>query len=311
VADFLSRLVSRELGTACVLVPRRATFFEDDVQATQLSAHDTPQDSEHVEVGRFGDPSGQRGYPVPASPSPEQAASWEMSPNGVHVGAHSAVKSSAGSEKSPPPARNNIEVERHDFPNVPVPGSMGKEPSGEQTSSIPLIEQSPPVLGGAAATPPPPLIGPPARDFGDPHRASTATAGQRPLAAEQGEQPLGVPDNDDVPRSNVRGSRAEGAARFQTLDSATPMEDRGVAAPVYHPTLAHATGHEEVRRMLHLPAPPFRETAAAAEPNIQVTIGRVEVRASTSPPSPPRRAHVPQVMGLAEYLRQRAEERRR
>jgi hypothetical protein len=51
------------------------------------------------------------------------------------------------------------------------------------------------------------------------------------------------------------------------------------------------------------PAPP----PAAAEPVIQVTIGRVEVRAAAPPasPPPPRPAPAPPRMTLDEYLRAR------
>ena len=53
--------------------------------------------------------------------------------------------------------------------------------------------------------------------------------------------------------------------------------------------------------------PPVRPEAPAAEPVIQVTIGRIEVRATPPPaqPSRPRPAALP-ALSLEEYLRRRS-----
>src|SRR5262249_8714557 len=43
-------------------------------------------------------------------------------------------------------------------------------------------------------------------------------------------------------------------------------------------------------------------TPAAVQPTIQVTIGRVEVRASPAPAAPPRKANTAPLLSLEEYL---------
>jgi hypothetical protein len=59
------------------------------------------------------------------------------------------------------------------------------------------------------------------------------------------------------------------------------------------------------------PAPPVPSAAAAQpEPTIQVTIGRIEVRATPPAQPPPKQRSAPPVMSLEEYLRQRSGERR-
>ncbi len=57
------------------------------------------------------------------------------------------------------------------------------------------------------------------------------------------------------------------------------------------------------------PAPTRREAEAASEPIVQVTIGRVDVRA-TVPPPPPGRARPAPRLSLDEYLRHRSSGRR-
>ena len=55
-----------------------------------------------------------------------------------------------------------------------------------------------------------------------------------------------------------------------------------------------------------------RRTVSKPEPTVNVTIGRIEVRASVPPPNPPQKpVKQPPVMGLEEYLRRRSKGRDR
>lgn len=55
------------------------------------------------------------------------------------------------------------------------------------------------------------------------------------------------------------------------------------------------------------PPAPVRAAAPAVEPVIQVTIGRIEVRATQPAPQPSRpRSAAPNAMSLEEYLRRRS-----
>lgn len=109
-----------------------------------------------------------------------------------------------------------------------------------------------------------------------------------------------------APQSGAERARTDGRPE------AGPGEGHGTAeineasqhqpAPVVaRPQVTHAPPAEQA-------APPATKEAStqAAAPTIQVTIGRVEVRATPLPaPAPKRPRAKPPVMSLDEYLRQR------
>jgi hypothetical protein len=93
----------------------------------------------------------------------------------------------------------------------------------------------------------------------------------------------------------LRSSELSGGERVTAPDPVTAISARVVAQP-------------RVGLYAEPAAPRRPRPAIQPEPTIQVTIGRVEVRATQSAaPARPRERHTPSAMSLEEYLRRRAE----
>ena len=120
-------------------------------------------------------------------------------------------------------------------------------------------------------------------------------AGQQRQSAFQA--PSRRPSNQDISTSEEQRPAAPG--RSELLPSQTPRSARPAMVVV----------QPQVTRYLRQTTPAPAEAAARPEPTstIQVTIGRIEVRATPPPAKPPsEKRSAPPVMSLDEYLRRRA-----
>lgn len=113
--------------------------------------------------------------------------------------------------------------------------------------------------------------------------------------------PLALP----APREQSSAAPPDAATLTPPLSPAAPPTPTPRKRPI-----ADDTARADAPASLVQPAhPPLRRPAPAVEPGptIQVTIGRIEVRATPAPaPANPERRPAP-VMSLADYLRQRAQ----
>ena len=194
-----------------------------------------------------------------------------------------------------------------------------------------------PMLPTAAVPPPRPPV--PAHELIEPRTARTA----RTEPAEQARLPLPERAVTDAPPAPVLPPRSAAPVRAMAAEPSrvTPVSERTATtpssvspresriAPIRHEA-AHpptATG-----ALLPAPAPVFattsglpassqlgraaamrrprdvptgRESRTSSEPVVQVSIGRLEVRAAPAAATPPRRRDGPQPSSLDDYLRQR------
>jgi len=180
--------------------------------------------------------------------------------------------------QSPPRAASPIStpVETSLSPTAPaadsLPGRDGDKPP-----------RQPPTSSAPARTPAVPSIG------------SVASVSPSPdqLPADQVAEP--------TPVSSSRAPVARGAAPPSTaLQAESAFARRGEIAPPRQRDPAREVARASDARHAPLPAAPL------AAPSVQVSIGRVEVRAVYAPPPSPARARAPApTMSLDDYLKQR------
>ena len=104
-----------------------------------------------------------------------------------------------------------------------------------------------------------------------------------------------------VPRATIETIRAERGSRLSSTESA-PTRDAIVGTPI-----SNIKRHEDSRARL-TDRVGDESTGPETEPSINVTIGRVEVRALLPTARPTRKdSKAPNLMGLDDYLRQRAQ----
>ena len=104
-----------------------------------------------------------------------------------------------------------------------------------------------------------------------------------------------------VPRATIETIRAERGPRSSNSTESAPPRDAIVRTPI-----------SNIKRHQDLRARPDRvgdeSTGSETEPSINVTIGRVEIRALLPPARPTKKdSRAPNLMGLDDYLRQRAQ----
>lgn len=94
------------------------------------------------------------------------------------------------------------------------------------------------------------------------------------------------------------------ASRPPQYKSDSESSSRGVSEPLNPAASAEARPFKEVRPVAAQPSATREEgTQTQPPPTIEVTIGRIEVRALTPPAPPPRQRHEPPRMSLEDYLR--------
>lgn len=222
---------------------------------------------------------------------------------------------------------------------IPRPSEHRSEPRGKSTQpEVPNSAISPPVRIPNYTEQEPPAPAAPAQEIGiplvqayrgrlDPPVTTPRRSPARSPASDQSLSPPGEPEPVSpaagapaaaLPRQRHGPMETSPAAKPEKINSLLPENTLQLDAPAAkasHPRSAPATATRQgptTAHELRPDVPPLPELTTPMEraeltPTVNVTIGRIEVRAS-KPPEPPRRkpAPKPTVMSLDEYLQSRS-----
>jgi hypothetical protein len=317
MSDFLSNLVSRHLGAAPVIRPRLPSLFEPSVPFLGSFAETAPRADESrreasVEPAlekRKWEPREAADNPVPIRRDETKGFVSPQLPVPVRAAepAHEPVIRSKESVSVPAPymapretvvtvqpaalAGNSAAyAEKPIQPSMPVSEPSSKSllrgrgptdievPRTTERKVPPAVEGAPPALRKNIAA----GVDRPAE-----RRAETKIEASEGAAIESAGTRVPVPQ----PFRETAESRL-------TLPSAEPVQARRSPPPAAAPIEPAAPTRFEFARHV----PPARQTPPP-EPTIQVTIGRIEVRAVSSQGTPKKERSESPVMSLNEYLR--------
>jgi hypothetical protein len=336
MADFLTNLVAKNLNPAPAVMPRPLSLFERPPRADSPWATPLPKLEADGGTPPAGKPSlaparplGRVAQAPPGTPEPEQAAP--------------PLDALPTRRRLPPASRRAARPAAPPAPDVPAePGAPAREVPAP--ASLPVPRPSRPASPAVEPTPPPaPVIrrsrsAHPAVEPPPPPAPDRPSAARQPRSARPAVEPgAGVAAGPAVTpsRPERRGKAGDGApapapAAAQVQEPRPPGGDR--AAPTPAPRTPRPERRTEVEAP-HPAPPPGRPTPAPlvvqpqviparhpepavhtagpatrpaeATPTIQVSIGRIEVRAVPPPPASAKPRAGPAPMTLEEYLRQR------
>jgi hypothetical protein len=321
VNDYLSSLITRNINPKGELQPRLGSIFEPLLPrggAVTGSIFDLPGDEvEPTPVEMLGEALAPPLRPARRQGLGEPFAAGDLPASSLEVKAASPGAATAASDRQPSGTAP--------MPLAPVQARTAFRPPASHSSptlvplqgqgsvlapapSAPLVERAPrqaswdkPTVSLPAAeeeSPAEPSVGAMARRG----RRMLELAPRMLLARYQDK--AGEAETMGAPRS----SPAEGE-RHTALEPAMTRPEPRPADGVFPAAAAPITALPRVKPYLGPTPPAPAQAAAQLEPTIQVTIGRIEVRA-TPPAQPPKQRSEPPVMSLDEYLRQRSGERR-
>ncbi|MGH7495330.1 MAG: hypothetical protein ACREOO_23465 [bacterium] len=300
MSDYLSNLSARSLNLAPVLQPRLASRFEPLLSATS---------------------------PRPAWQTVDEPAVAEFRGELVNVETRHKDLSSTPARDFSRPQRHEMPMHEHphfDAPLRPMTAhlrSPDQPPAAGPVSVVSPIHTAPSMLQprpmqhadlqGPKSQPPNPILAT-GRDETPtaPFRNQSETY-NRPVFepavphaviehAAESVTPRTAMAQDEA--ASLRSSGEEPRPR-KFLRSATPADQRLVQSiPARIVVQPHIASYVEQA----MPASPQSLETPKPAPTIQVTIGRIEVRATPPVTQPQRQRSAPQVMSLDEYLRQRA-----
>jgi hypothetical protein len=335
MSDYLSTLAARSLRRETACEPRRAQMFEPRPE--------TP-DAAFVEEVHEGLPAAEtpasvtpeRQVPI----TPPRAASDE--PNSYASPRHTAGPVETVREAPPPKAARLVETQTASRESIspPIDAAATEVASERPTPRAPrdfaVVPRTPPAHDSSPLHEPERLAAPASDSVEAPTRARRAdvfaevfdegdrerTSAIAPRAAVEPraeriktKSPTTVVDTEVVPQP--RASKPS-----QPSETLTGAEAESLAVEVSQPL--KATASAEVRPVSARPSAPNARAALSApgdftvpvaaregraqtqqQPTIEVTIGRIEVRAVTPPaPQPqPRQRQAPPKMSLDDYLR--------
>lgn len=275
MSDFLDRLIARDRGEETPIQPRRVTPFEPLAAGTQETEDLSPLDR----------PAAEKARPVVAETAPPPTAAAPPPPgpyrgllvvSGIAEHGSAATRGIAGAPEAGPgerrgPARGP--ARRAEPTGAPAGGRAAESRSASLVAAEPAVRSLPsPAMRVAVPAPIRPV--PPA----EPVALGGAPAPRHGSAAARSAE------IDPAGSRGALGTRGAGAGR----EAAVPAGVARVASPA-EPAEGSAGGEAE------------------AGPTIQVTIGRIEVRAvGEAPPPVPARSLSPARLTLEDYLRQRA-----
>jgi hypothetical protein len=269
---FLDDLLQRTLDGISPITPRRASRYEATVEPIEAAAETRAEDIP-ARIAMAGEPVRIQPTPhqvPPGSPSPLEAPGITPAPEA-------------------PPER--VVVERQIAPASPAPPAR----KVAQTGPVPVVERIVERrLNESAAA---------ARFSARGEQAAGQTAEESRIIEDRVESRTIVERFHELERitrheSVTHESRVEAAPR-EVRPVADSLANRAVRAsqPRVVPETRAATPSLPV-------VAPIRAEPAAPAPVVHVTIGRVEVRASTSARTAPQRVREPKT-GLEEYLQRR------
>jgi hypothetical protein len=280
--DFLMALVDRALGHANTLAPRLPLLFEP-------VAGMGPADDNDVE-SPCPRPSGSTDVPFP---SPRIAAS---------IARETRVEVVERVNLPPQPATDPAPAALRDAPTV-APLLVSRLTARHESETLPTPRRAQDSVGSAAPTPNPLRIG----EYVE-NGTAVVTPTPRPdhisqavltfRVAERKENPVAAPTlrrrNEDTVQVATRPLLSGAPAAPPAVSVLTPKPIHVQPLPERQPAAGEASG-------IAAPLP------TASEPEINVTIGVIEVRATEKigAPSQPRIDRNRRAMSLDEYLKQR------
>lgn len=286
--DFLSQLVARSTAPALAVRPRLPSRFEAASEAAGITAF--PSDSTQsapseptaspARTSRTPPLNGNR-QQAPPTPAEPEASIASPSPQTTPPPLKSLAPSRSAVSAAVPPAAPAVHSSKQEAPSSPSPSAAHKP-------SIANARQN------SAATPPPktPLFQP-SFDSGLQSPKSPApdlvSEEASPTAAVSAAKPRPV-----FPTTLASETPAVAASGLRSKSQISNLKSQ-IPRPAARPAIATRP----------TPATPQTAPAAPAPPVVQITIGRIELRAIVTPASP--RAVPPPApkLGLDEYLRQR------
>jgi hypothetical protein len=296
LSNYLNNLVARQLDRASQVRPRLPSLFEPPAYPSTLphgqSESVAPLDVESIEfVSEINAPSEtRRSYETRANtPSPRPQASNDEIPNTVWRGRQRITSSSKQSPES-------------------TSDETGEDSSQVVATHIQALPSTPKATrtDAASATPSPSAApeetAPPRQNVRRPSPPLTASFERQDKASEQIVSPRLEPSTIDATRVDSTKNDIE------SVESVVGLAKNGIESTknslVFQPRVAALV---ENRRERDDSSPPLQSPASEPPPVINVTIGRIEVRAAVASNAPRRpEPSVKPLLSLDEYLRRRA-----
>lgn len=286
--DFLSQLIARSTAPALAVRPRLPSRFEASAQPAGIPAlpgDSTPAAPLETTVGptrtlRTSPPSDISAQ-VPSAPAEPDEASTSPSAQTTPPPPqnHAPARATASATVSPAaPAAHSSKLATPVSPalapaNTPATATVRQSPTAKPLPAKALLQPS---FDSGIQSPEPPAPG----------SVSEAASSTIATSAASPEPVSPKPTASSKPSPPASGLRPE--SEIANLSSQT-------FAPPARPALAV--------RPASVPAP--SAAAAPAQPVVEITIGRVELRAIVTPASPRAVPPTAPKLGLDEYLRQR------
>lgn len=315
MTDFFGGLLARAAGETGV-APRPVTLFEPVTPGDFAGVRGEPAVSDEPwrgpEWARDGALPVPRKEPAPIDPGPVPAREPEAAPTRLPPPGPPVLADSPPVKAAP--------VEPVDFVEPPVPGL---DPAASSTDTVnpggvPAFSPDPSPPGSSQALPPQPGRFQPARSQpaqSRPGPFSTVRPPRGSLPADPtpaGPVPVrSLPDDPPAAVPFAAGSPAADSSPAGLSPSAPVPAAAPPAGPV-PAGAAGAAGDGYRRRQSGLLNPPpgpeisvprARPDAAAAQPVVEISIGRIEIRSRPAPRSADRpRADSPRVRPLGDYL---------
>ncbi|WP_394840110.1 hypothetical protein LVJ94_24805 [Pendulispora rubella] len=283
MSDFLSRVAARALGAAPGLAPRAPSMFEGPGVFSTEAPAPGPSMPElevawEVEPGRLPRETETRPFSArhPDAPMPGQ----------VDLPAPTEYEAAPVDRTASMAARPRLAVQ----PNTAF--SL-REPAALRRDRTPLMGHEPveSYVHAAAALP--------ERD------AEQAISSSAPRSVERG-TPLGPSD-----RERTRSTAVAARVQRETVAAAPRVSTRAAHAAAVHAESARDAAGAGARNpgSTSKSASAFATRGVDVEPTVNISIGRIEVRATTPAAAPAPRANGTHVMPLEMYLRQRSPRR--
>jgi hypothetical protein len=308
MSSYLKNLVARHLGRSNPVQPRLASIYEPlpNTTAVPHAQHEATRalDSESpVELHRTVErPERLRSVPTSIEVHPPADSSSDEAPMTVWRGEQRAPSPHL------PTTKPRLMADESRTPISAEPG-LPKLKTSPPTQTHP--QATAPQLRAGAVAPQTPVL----KDNVSPDlvRQYSSEPGQTVLLSNDRSESRPQSVAQTTQQETIVASPVDSTKRGIAVETrvAGPVDstrrgvavETSVAGPVESQRVTHSSSPlPRVASSSWLPHP----IAALPEPTINVTIGRVEVRAMLPPPTPRKQASAPQLMGLDEYLRKRA-----
>ena len=303
MSDYLLNLANRALGRATVMRPRTAPWFGE----TGLigSAPAEPTTPSEVPAEQFGMPDAS-GRVDATEPESALAAHPEAGVRSLSIPAAKEPEAAEQRRAGETEEARIVKGKREEQPEAnwrPVKAVSKAQP----VDSLWRVSDSNAISGPAVA--PAFSSEPYPKGTGNsqmqPATESTRRTDQSPAPTQTSRRPLS--QNETAPPETTQ--RGSNPALRVTASAQPPVKGIRPDLQALQPTRVTSRGVsvEATRTSAGNSAPPFpRSRQRDPTPTIQVTIGRVEVRANSSAPAPRQTPFAPASTSLDDYLKRRA-----